>query len=78
MNACDKMINYNFMFLLVIEMEIISEGKRFRLVHDDELPSILDVLEKHLPYALKVSLIYVLRWFLVLDAFLGTFLDERL
>lgn len=35
-------------------MEIIPEGKIFRLVHDDELPSILKVLEKHLPYALKV------------------------
>lgn len=35
-------------------MEIIPEGKLFRLVHDDELPSILKVLENHLPYALKV------------------------
>lgn len=35
-------------------MEIIAEGKNFRLVHDDELPSILEVLEKHLPYSLKV------------------------
>lgn len=37
-------------------MEIIPEGKIFRLVQDDELPSILEVLEKHLPYALKVRL----------------------
>lgn len=36
-------------------MEIIPEGKLFRLVQDDELPSILKVLEKHLPHALKVS-----------------------
>lgn len=35
---------------------IIPEGRIFRLVHDDELPSILRVLEKHLPYALKVRL----------------------
>lgn len=37
-------------------MEIIPEGKNFRLVHDDELPSILDALEKYLPYSLKVRL----------------------
>lgn len=37
-------------------MEIIPEGRRFRLVNDDELPSILKVLEKHLPYSLKVRL----------------------
>jgi hypothetical protein len=36
-------------------MEIIPEGRNFRLVNDDELPSILDVLEKHLPYSLKVK-----------------------
>lgn len=35
-------------------MEVIHEGKLFRLVQDDELPSILTVLEKHLPHALKV------------------------
>lgn len=40
--------------LLQPEMEIIPEGKNFRLVQDDELPKILVVLEKHLPYALKV------------------------
>ncbi|XP_070491817.1 uncharacterized protein [Chironomus tepperi] len=34
-------------------MEIIAEGKNFRLVHDDELPSILNELEKYLPYSLK-------------------------
>ncbi|CRL04241.1 CLUMA_CG017343, isoform A [Clunio marinus] len=34
-------------------MEIIPEGRIFRLVHDDELPSILEVLENHLPHALK-------------------------
>lgn len=41
-------------------MEIIPEGKNFRLVQDDELPSILKVLEKHLPYALKVRLFTIL------------------
>ena len=41
-------------------MEIIPEGKNFRLVHDDELPSILKVLEKHLPYSLKVRLMLII------------------
>lgn len=50
-----------FNLLRSAEMEIIPEGKKFRLVHDDELPSILKVLEKHLPYALKVSAEYFLR-----------------
>jgi hypothetical protein len=36
-------------------MEIISEGKNFRLLHDNELPSILDALEKFLPHSIKVS-----------------------
>jgi hypothetical protein len=37
-----------------LEMEIIPEGKNFRLLNDDELPRILETLEKHLPYSLKV------------------------
>lgn len=36
-------------------MEIIPEGKNFRLVHDDELNDILEELDKYLPEALKVS-----------------------
>lgn len=36
-------------------MEILPEGKNFRLVNDDELPTLLDVLEKYLPYSLKVK-----------------------
>lgn len=35
-------------------MEIIPEGRNFRLVNDEELPNLLNVLEKHLPYSLKV------------------------
>lgn len=48
-----KRFNFNPFFFA--DMEIIPEGRIFRLAHDDELPSILKVLEKHLPYALKVS-----------------------
>lgn len=36
-------------------MEIIPEGKNFRLVHDDELPEIMVYLERYLPEALKVK-----------------------
>ena len=36
-------------------MEIIPEGKHFRLVQDNELPEILIVLEKYMPEALKVN-----------------------
>ena len=35
-------------------MEVISEGKNFRLVQEHELHDVMKVLEKHLPYALKV------------------------
>ncbi|CAO1392397.1 unnamed protein product [Diamesa hyperborea] len=34
-------------------MEVISEGKNFRLVQEHELHDVMKVLEKHLPYALK-------------------------
>uniref|UniRef100_A0A1L8DBI1 N-acetyltransferase domain-containing protein n=1 Tax=Nyssomyia neivai TaxID=330878 RepID=A0A1L8DBI1_9DIPT len=34
-------------------MEIIPEGKNFRLVQDNELPQILEVLEQYLPESLK-------------------------
>lgn len=47
------------------EMEIIPEGRIFRLVSDDELPSILKVLEKHLPYALKVRWCWKITWTLL-------------
>lgn len=36
-------------------MEIIPEGRNFRLLHDDELNDVLEVLEKYIPEALKVS-----------------------
>lgn len=35
-------------------MEVIQEGKNFRLVSVDELPEILNVLAKYLPSSLKV------------------------
>lgn len=39
-------------------MEVLPEGKNFRLVKDEELPEICEVLEKYLPEALKVNLFY--------------------
>lgn len=36
-------------------MEIIPEGKNFRLLHDDELNDVLEELEKYMPEALKVG-----------------------
>lgn len=50
------------------DMEIIPEGKIFRLVQDEELPSILKVLEKHLPYALKVRR-WRQRWLVLIYGF---------
>lgn len=41
-------------------MEIIPEGKNFRLVQDNELPQILEVLEQYLPESLKVSAFFIL------------------
>lgn len=35
-------------------MEIIPEGKNFRLVQDNELPELLLVLEQYMPEAVKV------------------------
>lgn len=43
--------------IVVLEMEIIPEGKHFRLVQDIELPEILEYLERYLPEALKVGII---------------------
>lgn len=43
-------IEFNF----VTEMEIVPEGKHFRLLREDELPAILDFLEQYLPESLKV------------------------
>jgi hypothetical protein len=41
--------------LLVIEMELVPEGKNFRLAQENELPEILDFLSEHLPESLKVG-----------------------
>ncbi|GLH09409.1 Uncharacterized protein GBIM_14486 [Gryllus bimaculatus] len=46
-------------------MEIVPEGKNFRLAQDDELPAILDFLSEYLPDALKFH------------QTLKTFLNER-
>ncbi|GLV31757.1 uncharacterized protein CBL_07516 [Carabus blaptoides fortunei] len=35
------------------EMEVLPEGKNFRLVKEEELPEIIEVLEKYLPESLK-------------------------
>lgn len=43
------------LFFHSLEMEIKSEGRNFRMVSDDELPKILETLEKYLPYSMKVS-----------------------
>lgn len=51
-NLCDSNTLY---YLFVTVMDILPEGKNFRLVHDDELPSIISVLEQYLPDSLKVS-----------------------
>lgn len=53
-------------------MEIIPEGKNFRLVHDNELPEILDILEKYLPESIKVCFLYyilVIRSHIILFTF---------
>lgn len=39
-------------------MEIIPEGVHFRLVQDDELPSILEHLKSYLPEAIKVCILF--------------------
>jgi len=41
-------------------MEIIPEGKHFRLVHESELPEILVTLERYLPESLKVRIVNVI------------------
>lgn len=37
-------------------MDIIPEGKNFRLVQEHELPEIMTVLEQYMPEALKVCI----------------------
>jgi hypothetical protein len=40
--------------LLWLEMELVPEGKNFRLAQEEELPELLDFLSEHLPDSLKV------------------------
>jgi hypothetical protein len=44
-----------FHVLLMVEMELVPEGKNFRLAQENELPEILDFLSEQLPDSLKVS-----------------------
>lgn len=37
-------------------MEVLSEGKNFKLVQEEELPAILEILRRYLPDSIKVSL----------------------
>jgi hypothetical protein len=41
--------------LLLVEMELVPEGKNFRLAQENELPELLDFLSEHLPDSLKVK-----------------------
>lgn len=41
--------------MFVSEMEIVPEGKNFRLVSEDELPAVADVLVQYMPESLKVT-----------------------
>lgn len=41
-------------------MEVLPEGKNFRLVKEEELPEIIEVLEKYLPESLKVCTLYTI------------------
>lgn len=50
---CSRSFNQTILILLS-EMEIIPEGKNFRLVQDNELPELLLVLEQYMPEAVKV------------------------
>ena len=40
------------------EMEIVPEGKNFRLVTEDELPAVADHLVQYMPESLKVNISY--------------------
>ncbi|KAI8421552.1 hypothetical protein MSG28_009585 [Choristoneura fumiferana] len=42
----------------LIEMEIVPEGKHFRLVTEDELPAVADVLVQYMPESLKTIQTY--------------------
>ena len=43
-----------FHVLPLVEMELVPEGKNFRLAQENELPELLDFLSEHLPDSLKV------------------------
>lgn len=45
---------------LFLAMEVLPEGKNFRLVAESELSDILDFLEKYLPDSLKVNISFLL------------------
>lgn len=43
-----------FFFCAISEMEIIQEGRNFRLIQDSELSDVLVILGRYLPESLKV------------------------
>lgn len=49
----DFLLSFMFCFPS-LAMEIIPEGRHFRLLQDSELPGVLVYLEQYLPEALKV------------------------
>lgn len=46
---------YSVQSLLFTEMEILHEGRNFRLIQDSELCDVLVVLDQYLPESLKVK-----------------------
>lgn len=50
----NRKLHNRFFYYLEMEIEIKPEGRNFRMVSDDELPKILETLEKYLPYSMKV------------------------
>lgn len=59
-------------------MEVLSEGKNFRLVHENELPEIVDILEQYLPDSIKVKFfIFLNKCNLILLLFIYVFVCEN-
>lgn len=46
-------------YIYIEEMELLPEGKNFRLAQEDELPEILEFLSNFLPDALKVRVVLI-------------------
>lgn len=39
-------------------MEVLPEGKNFRLLTESELPDVIHILEKYLPKSIKVNILF--------------------